>query len=263
MISSALSMKNKTTDAPAFQNIGRRGNLVSMLAESLEREIVEGRYRPGDQLPTEAAMAATAGVSRTVVREAVASLRAAGLVETRQGAGAFVLPHVRRPAGLPGIEPNQLEDIIAVLELRLAVEVEAAALAAARRTPEDIAHLDEALAAFEADHDHEDSGLDADLDFHQAVAAATKNPYFGQFLTGLGRAAVPRSRLSKIGDGEATLEEYLRFVQVEHQAVRNAIVAGDAALAAAAMRSHLAGSRSRYAAMLGEKKMRRKARSDG
>src|SRR5690606_15581682 len=114
MVSPELSMKNKpSTTAPAIRDIGRRGNLVAMPAESLEREIVEGRYRPGDQLPTESAMAAGAGVSRTVVREAVASLRAAGLVETRQGAGAFVLPHVRRP-GLPGIERNQLEDIIAV-----------------------------------------------------------------------------------------------------------------------------------------------------
>lgn len=257
-------MKNKpSTAAPSFQNLGRRGNLVSILAETLEREIMEGRYRPGDQLPTESALAATAGVSRTVVREAVASLRAAGLVETRQGAGAFVLPHVRRP-GLPGIERNQIEDIVAVLELRLAVEVEAAALAAARRTADDIEHIDAALAAFEDDRQHADAGLGADLDFHQAVAAATKNPYFGQFLTGLGRAAVPRSRLQQGGKDTVTLDEYLRFVQIEHLAVRNAIVAGDAALAAAAMRSHLAGSRSRYAAMLdGESKGEKKLASNG
>lgn len=240
----------------AIGNIGRRGNLVSMLAKSLEREILAGKYGPGDQLPTESALASSAGVSRTVVREAVASLRAAGLVETRQGAGAFVLSGIRRLGGLPNVERDQIEDIIVVLELRLAVEVEAAALAAARRTDDDIERIDRALAAFDSEHEHEDTGLDADMDFHQAVAAATKNPYFGQFLSGLGRSAVPRSRLKRGGADAKNIGEYLRFVQMEHTAVRNAIVAQDSALAAAAMRAHLAGSRSRYAEMLNE------ARSD-
>jgi GntR family transcriptional repressor for pyruvate dehydrogenase complex len=234
----------------AIRNIGKRGNLVAMLTETLEREIVEGRYRPGDRLPTESSMATSAGVSRTVVREAVASLRAAGLVETRQGAGAFVLTNTLRLGGLPKIARNQLEDIVAVLELRLAVEVEAAALAAARRTDEDIALLDRALAQFDVEREHEGSGLDADVDFHLSVAAATKNPYFGQFLSGLGRSAVPRSRLNRGGKDARNLEEYLRFVQIEHGAIRSAIVAHDSALAAAAMRAHLAGSRSRYAEML-------------
>jgi DNA-binding FadR family transcriptional regulator len=233
---------------PSIGVIGKRGNLVSMLTESLERDILEGRYRPGDQLPTESALATRVGVSRTVVREAVASLRAAGLVETRQGAGAFVLAGTRRLGTFPKMERNQLEDIVAVLELRLAVEVEAAALAASRRTDEDIARIDRALAQFDSERRHEGSGLDADLDFHQAVAAATRNPYISQFLSGLGRSAVPRSRLQDTKN----LQEYLTFVQIEHAAVRNAIVARDSALAAAAMRAHLAGSRSRYAAMLNE-----------
>lgn len=233
---------------PVIGNIGKRGNLVSMLAESLEREITGGRYRPGDQLPTEAAMAASAGVSRTVVREAVASLRAAGLVETRQGAGAFVLSGIRRLGGIPKIERNELEDIVAMLELRLAVEVEAAALAAMRRTDEDMAHIDRALAQFDSERTHQGSGLDADLDFHQAVAAATKNPYISQFLSGLGRSAVPRSRIKDAKN----LQDYLGFVHMEHTAVRNAILARDSALAAASMRAHLAGSRSRYAALLNE-----------
>lgn len=247
------------TNAPAspettLRTIGKRGNLVAMLTETLEKEILEGRYRPGDQLPTESVLASTTGVSRTVVREAVASLRAAGLVETRQGAGAFVLARTRRVTGLPGIDRHHLEDIVAVLELRLAVEVEAAALAAARRTNDDIARIARALEHFEAEQGRESTGLDSDLDFHQAVAAATKNPYFGQFLSGLGRSAVPRSRLQQGGKGASNLEEYLRFVQLEHRAIHSAIEAQDAALAAAAMRAHLAGSRSRYAKMLSESK---------
>src|SRR6218665_2744154 len=230
---------------PVLKTIAKRGNLVATLTETLEREILEGRYRPGDQLPTESMLATTTGVSRTVVREAVASLRAAGLVETRQGAGAFVLARTRRVSGFPEIDRTQLADIVAVLELRLAVEVEAAALAASRRTDEDIVQIDRALVEFESAQRRESSGLESDLGFHQAVAAATKNPYFGQFLLGLGRSAVPRSRLKQGGRGVANLDEYLRFVQLEHRAIRNALEARDPALAAAAMRAHLAGSRSR------------------
>src|SRR3954471_17552606 len=75
----------------AFAGRQPRTNLVATVTETLRREIVEGRLKPGDRLPTDAALGASAGVSRTVVREAVASLKAEGFVETRQGAGAFVL----------------------------------------------------------------------------------------------------------------------------------------------------------------------------
>jgi DNA-binding FadR family transcriptional regulator len=247
----AMTDETAPPDAP-FRNLAKRGNLVSMLTESLEREIREGRYRPGDQLPTESRLATTAGVSRTVVREAVASLRAAGLVETRQGAGAFVLEGSRPLTTLPRIGRHDLEDIIAVLELRLAVEVEAAALAATRRSDEDLARIDRALDHFDTNRRLDTTGLDSDLDFHQSLAAATKNPYFGQFLSGLGRSAVPRSRLKRDGRDVKNLDDYLRFVQLEHRAIRNAVEARDAALAAAAMRAHLAGSRSRYSEMLGD-----------
>src|SRR5690242_3328561 len=80
----------------AFAAREPRVNLVATVTDTLRREIVEGRLQPGDKLPTEAALGASAKVSRTVVREAVASLKAEGLVETRQGAGAFVLAAPKR-----------------------------------------------------------------------------------------------------------------------------------------------------------------------
>lgn len=242
-------------EAPAafpMEPIGKRGNLVSALTELLRKEIVDGRLQPGDQLPTEAALAARAGVSRTVVREAVASLRAGGLVETRQGAGAFVLSPGARLSRLPQVGRNEIEDILSVLELRLAVEVEAATLAAMRRTDEDIQHLDAALASLEAAQEKHDPGLGADVAFHHAIAMATHNPYFAPFLANLGESAMPRARLARNTAEPSGLGDYLGLVLNEHRAIRNAVLARDAALAAAAMRSHLAGSRTRYAAMLKE-----------
>lgn len=226
--------------------VPRTKNLVAMLAETLEREIREGRLSPGDRLPTEAALSASAGVSRTVVREAVAALKAAGLVETRQGAGAFVLQPPARLGGLGPIERATVEDILSILELRLAVEVEAATLAAARRTPEDVAALDAAIAAIAADREAGGDAVASDLAFHRAVAAATRNPYFGRFLDQLGELALPRRRLLPAARFGA---DYLALVEREHRAIRDAIAAGDTTLAGAAMRGHLAGSRARYAAL--------------
>lgn len=233
-----------------IDTIERKKNLVSSLVEAMEREIAEGRLRPGDRLPPETALAASAGVSRTVVREAVAALRAANLVETRQGAGAFV----RSPmpsAGVPGrIRRATVEEILAMLELRLAVEVEAAALAAARRTDADIAFLDAAIAAMGEETSAGGESIDSDLAFHRALAVATGNRYFSEFLDNLGDMAMPRKHLVRAAIDTSELRPYLRLVQAEHRTIRDAVVAHDGALASATMRGHLAGSRRRYAALV-------------
>ena len=236
-----------STSAPlVLGTFPRAKNLVATLAETLEREIRDGRLKPGDRLPTEAALSASAGVSRTVVREAVAALKAAGLVETRQGAGAFVIEPQSRFVGLGPIERATVQDILRILELRLAVEVEAATLAAARRRPEDIEALDGSLADLAAARAAGGDGLGADLAFHRAVAAATGHPYFGRFLGELGELALPRRRIAAVASFGP---DYLERVEGEHRAIRDAIAVGDAARAAAAMREHLAGSSARYAAL--------------
>lgn len=227
-----------------------RKSLVTTLVLELEGQIEDGRLKPGDRLPSEAVLAISAGVSRTVVREAVASLKAAGLIETRQGSGAFVLEAPKKQVFLGGLERATVADILAVLELRLAVEVECAALAAARRTDEDIAALDRAIAAMAAADSFSDAGVRADLAFHHALAHATGNAYFAEFLKYLGEYAVPRrhmvGRTKNLGDVGA----YMAMVDSEHRAIRNAVAARDSALAAAAMRGHLAGSRARYSTLI-------------
>ena len=233
-----------------IDTIERRTNLVAALVEAMEREIAEGRLKPGDRLPSETALAASAGVSRTVVREAVAALRAGRLVETRQGAGAFVLSPMARLTVRSGVQRTTVEEILAMLELRLAVEVESAALAAARRTDEDIAALDAAIAAMQAESGAGGEGINADLAFHRALAAATHNRYFNEFLDYLGELAMPRRHLSRAAIEMGGMQSYLLLVQAEHRTIRDAVVARDGALASATMRGHLAGSRTRYAALI-------------
>jgi DNA-binding FadR family transcriptional regulator len=243
-------MSSSTQSAPAATAPSNRKSLVTTLVQELEGQIEDGRLKPGDRLPSEAVLAITAGVSRTVVREAVASLRAAGLIETRQGSGAFVLASPKKLVFPGGIERAAVEDILSVLELRLAVEVECAALAAARRKDEDITALDRAIAAMSAADSLGDSGVSADLSFHHALARATGNIYFVEFLKYLGEYAVPRRHLAGRTTDPGDVRAYMAMVDAEHRAIRDAVAARDSALAAAAMRGHLAGSRARYSLLI-------------
>ncbi|MET0519679.1 MAG: GntR family transcriptional regulator, partial [Burkholderiaceae bacterium] len=129
----------------------RPRNLAQGLVLALGERIRAGQLSTGDKLPTEAAIMAEFAVSRTVVREAISKLQAAGLVETRHGIGTFVLG--LGEGGAFRIAPEQmatLKDVVAVLELRIGVESEAAALAAQRRSAAQLERMHEALAAFAA-----------------------------------------------------------------------------------------------------------------
>src|SRR3981081_3177983 len=101
--------------------------LSRRLSEQLAEQIKSGRFSPGARLPTEQELTRAARVSRTVVREAVAALRAEGLVVTRQGVGAFVSaePH-RAPFRIDPERMQSLDEVLNVMELRLGVEIESA-----------------------------------------------------------------------------------------------------------------------------------------
>jgi GntR family transcriptional regulator, transcriptional repressor for pyruvate dehydrogenase complex len=227
----------------------RRTNLVSELAVKLKQEILEGRLQPGDRLPTELELSMSAKVSRTVVREAVASLRAEGLVETRQGAGAFVVNSAKKAFRPVDAELATAEDIIAVLELRLAIEFEAASLAANRRTEDDLAKLQMAMLQFSEARRQGLDTLESDLCFHRALAEATHNRRFVSSLSYLGEFAFPR-RLVPEKSRLALPASHLELADHEHQAIYKAIAAKNAPNAASAMRTHLAGSLERYSATL-------------
>jgi GntR family transcriptional repressor for pyruvate dehydrogenase complex len=222
-------------------------NLTGALVHRLAEEIRSGRLPPGGRLPTEQDLMREAGVSRTVVREAVAALRAEGLVVTRQGVGAFV---TERPGeGIFRLTPSEaegLQQVIQVLELRLALEVEAAGLAAARRSDPALTEIREAEAAFDAAIAAGGDAAEADFALHRAIFVATANPHFLRFLEVLGRHAIPRRALGLVERSDAERRAYLEQVRREHATVSAAIAVGDAAAARDAMRAHLEAARERY-----------------
>ncbi|MEZ5809423.1 MAG: FadR/GntR family transcriptional regulator [Zhengella sp.] len=228
----------------------KRGNLVQALAATLRRSIRDGDHPVGGKLPSEAELTAQHGVSRTVVREAIAALRSEGLVDARQGAGVFVISS--QPAGgapFQDVDTGKLSSILEILELRTAVEVEAAGLAAMRCSPAQeeavyrrLADLDACIAAGEPT-------TQADFGFHIAIAEATSNPRFSEFLAMLGPDLIPRRRL-QTGGHETVRADYLAMLQAEHREIADAIAAHDAEAARHAMRAHLQGSQARYKRML-------------
>lgn len=233
------------SQAPA-RAAGARRNLARELVDVLGDRIRHGTLEPGARLPAESGLMAEHGVSRTVVREALQRLQAQGLVRTRHGVGTFVVgPAAMAPLALAPRELATLEDIVAVLELRLALETEAAALAAARRDERRLRTMRRALADFEAAVHAGEDAVAADLRFHLEVARATGNHHFAQLMSALGAEMIPRARLTARRPRGSDERTYLLRVNSEHQSILDAIEAQDADSARAAMRIHLANSRER------------------
>ncbi len=227
----------------------RPRSLALDLVDAIGERIRDGRLAPGDKLPTESAVMAEFGVSRTVVREAISKLQASGRISTRHGVGSFVVAagEAADAAGFR-IGPEHyatLRDVVAVLELRIGVETEAAGLAALRRGPEHLAALREALQAMAAALAAGSDAAVADYQFHLGIARATQNPHFADLMATLGAEVIPRARLAGSGVQPAEPLDYLRRVQVEHETIFDAIEAQDAEAARAAMRTHLSNSRER------------------
>ncbi len=224
----------------------RPRTLALGLVDALGDRIRDGRLNAGDKLPTEAEVMAEFGVSRTVVREAISKLQAAGMVETRHGIGTFVVG--AGDASAFRIEPQQLatlRDVVAVLELRIGVESEAAGLAAQRRTAANLAAMRAALAAFAAAVEEGRDAVAADFQLHSEIARATQNEHFAGLMATLGAQIIPRARLEASGVIDPQRQAYLRRVNAEHENIVDAIAAKDADAARAAMRTHLANSRER------------------
>lgn len=216
------------------------------MVDRLTVMIRDGHMVRGDKLPTEGALAQGHGVSRTVVREALSRLQAAGLVETHQGRGSFVLAKPKTgnfkvdAAGL-----RSLDDLLEMLDFRMGVETEAAALAAVRRTKTALAHIQEKLAEFETGQALPNSAVEADFNFHLSIAKASQNRHFQDLLTSLGPTmiAMPRSRLA--ADDEHAAVAQLGIVAAEHANIVLAIERQDPEAARAALRVHLSNSKAR------------------
>ena len=210
------------------------------VADALLQPILAGAWRPHDRLPSEHALAETHGVSRAVVREAIARLKSDGYVETRQGKGAFV-------AAAPGGNAFRLDmaaDDDHLLELRMLIEADCAALAAERHTERDLQNLRAAQAAMRDAVAAGGLGLAEDIRFHDVLAEAAHNPALRRFAAFVGRHAREAMQLARLSQ----LREQNRLVEIEaeHGAIIAAVASRDPAAARTAVQHHIASGLRRH-----------------
>lgn len=229
----------------------RRPKLSALVVSGIRRRLAEGALRPGGKLPSEQQLTTEFGVSRTVIREALAVLAADGLVEARQGAGVFATRPFRSDIGaLTGEMGNRVSSALNVLEVRLAIEVESAALAARRHGPSQEAEIQEAFFEFDRLLKIDAPTGMADFAFHRAIAAATGNPFYIDVLDALGRKTIPCDVTLPESTEAVQDRAYQARLQREHLAILDAISARDPDAARTAMRRHLTNSQKRYRSRL-------------
>ncbi|MFD4575889.1 FadR/GntR family transcriptional regulator [Streptomyces sp. NPDC058417] len=213
---------------PAPLHPVRPSPLVEQVVDRLRAQITGGHWPVGTRLPGETTLARDLGVGRSTVREALRALTGAGLLRPRQGAGVFVIatePAEDWPARL------RRAAVTDVYEVRTAVEVHAARLAARRRTPEDVAAITRALDGRRAAAAHDDRAfVDADIAFHAAVVAAAHNPVLADLFTEF--VPVLRAGLVDLLALTGRRAEDPNTADAAHAALLRAVAEGDAEAAA-------------------------------
>jgi GntR family transcriptional repressor for pyruvate dehydrogenase complex len=230
------------------ERITAGGTLTDRVFEALTLLINGEDFRPGVRLPSETKMADRFGVSRTVIREAVSRLKSEGLVESRQGSGVFVRD--RNMHAPFRIDPNimdSIESVLQVVELRMSLEGEIAALAATRRRREQLAAIRDALKLIELDERAGKDGVDADIKFHRSIAEATGNPHFLALTEFLFNFLTRATRVTR--SYEATKAALSQQVKEEHQRIADAISRRDPDAARLTARQHMEGATRRLGSL--------------
>lgn len=220
--------------------------LPDEVADKIKQLIRSRGLTTGQRLPSERDLCEQFAVSRPVIREALSRLKSSGLVEIRRGVGVFV--SVRDPREAFRVDDVDVEEkipMMQIMELISTVEVAATRLAAQRRTPEDLKQIRKCLIGMEYAIASDQLGDEQDYQFHQSIVLATHNPYFetlSQHLEHTARRMIRHLR-SNTKNRHTNLIE---AVQAEHQAIYNAIAAGDAAAAEQAASTHLQNAAKRF-----------------
>lgn len=221
-----------------FTPVSSGARLSDQVAEQLSAEIQQGRLAPGDKLPTEAQLVAQFQVSRTVVREAVSRLKSIGLVDSRQGSGVFVSQAPRfAPLNFEARHAASQEAVIQMVEVRRALEAEVAALAAQRHKMSDIRQIEVAAQAIQDAVQAGGDGVGEDVNFHNTIAQATGNPFLIQTLQYLSQFLYGATQVTRAN--EARRGDFAAAVHAEHQAILQAIRAGDPDQAREAAAAHM------------------------
>ncbi len=225
-------------------------SLTNDLVISLRKQILEGNLIAGAKLPTAKEIEEQAGVSRSVVREAIAALKAERLIISRQGVGVFVAKGVENKAfEIEANEFSSFKDAIQILELRMAVELEMSAMAARNRTTKQMSEIWDSLAVFNQQVAEGNDIIKEDSAFHLSIAKASGNPYFSRFIDYISSGAIPS--LDIINTYEKSFKHlnyvnYLELLQQEHQTIAQAIEAQSPEEATQAIRTHLGNSLERH-----------------
>lgn len=221
--------------------------LTDRVKIGLVRMIVDDGLKPGDKLPPADRLSEHFAVSRTVVREAVASLKAEGRLRSLRGSGVYVSEPPKTTGSSMFMQaPQDIGEVLDFIEFRMSVEIEAAGLAAERRTETSLLRMEQAMSQFARRLGDNTLATDADRNFHRAIADATNNARFRLFVDQMGERLIPRRALGASFSDEQDKSEFLDNIQSEHRRIFDAITDRRADDARAAMRQHLEGGRRRY-----------------
>jgi GntR family transcriptional regulator, transcriptional repressor for pyruvate dehydrogenase complex len=216
--------------------IVRSSRLYEQIVQQVEESIRKGAMKPGDQLPPERELAQQFGVSRTAVREAVKALREKGHVEAYPGRGTFITDgtsHAIRQSLDRMIRIGQPEGSGFLAEVREILEPEIASLAATRADPQDLAAMREPIAVMDQARKDSDAFIEADLDFHLALAEAAANPLILSLIDSIvGLLREQRMRIFLVEGGPER-------GQYHHKRILEAIEHHDPVGAREAMKAHL------------------------
>lgn len=244
MAENPVQASGKTRPASwKVQSPVRQSRLADQLYEQILDRIVSGGMGVGSRLPSESQLGELFGVSRPVVREALSRLQADSVVVSRHGSGSYVQ---RRPnQAFAVLAPSgDVANLMRCIELRIALEGEAAALAAHRRSEGDLGHIESALQELDRVIEVGEVGVEADRQFHAGIAAATQNQLFVQALEVFSEQTLRGMQLARSLSLRRSVER-LRLVQQEHIRIFEAIRAEDSRLARDAMRNHIDNARIR------------------
>ncbi len=210
--------------------------LYEQIVQQIEESVLNGSLKPGDQLPAERELAQRLGVSRTAVREAVKTLREKGLVEAYSGRGTFITNGTSQAARQSFdlmVKIGQQEGSPHLAELRLILEPGIAALAAVRAKEDDLSGMRDAVAVMDRSQKDPAAYIEADLDFHLALAEAAANPLILSLIDSI--VGLLREQRIKIFNVEGGPQRG----QFHHKRILEAVERHDAEMARSAMRSHL------------------------
>jgi len=217
--------------------VSDRPSRPEQIARVIADRINDQELKPGDKLPAETALAKHFGVSRAVVREAIARLKAEGLVETFQGSGGFVRAPEQPDIGLDPAVRTSVKSLLDLITVRRAIESEIAAAAAINRTDADLSAIEQAFQRLSEAEERNSDGVAEDCGFHAAIAAASANDYWIRITEALSRSIAIAIKVTRVN--EARRRDFASEVHGEHGALVDAIRKRDPVAARAAAVQHM------------------------